>query len=236
MITSASAHLASVCCITVLPLPKGPGMLAVPPWATGKRTSMIRWPVTSGSRGSRRRASGRAKRTGQVCIRRSSRPSSSRPTTSVTPNSPPRISFTRARAASGGATFNEVTLLLADILERPLDTVVDPKEQPRAQFDGQRQAGRFHRLTYVQARGVLVDLDEGGVAVEADDLPDQPLLADMHDVVHARTGHAAGDDRRAGNLDDSACNRHVHPPLTPARLPPAGPEGPAGLEGYRNFT
>src|SRR3989304_5177359 len=180
MITSASAHLDSVCCMTVLPAPKGPGMAAVAPRAAGKRTSMRRCPVTSGSRGSKRWTSGREKRTGQVCMSRSSRPSSSRPTTSVTRTAPPRISLTPARAAPGG----------------------------------------LYRAADVQARGVLVDLDKGGIAVEADDLPDQPLLADAHNVVHARAGHAAGDDRRAGNLEDSACDGHVRPPSTPALPPP----------------
>ncbi len=49
MMTSASLHFASWCCITVLPLPKGPGTPAVPPLATGKKVSTTRWPVTSGS-------------------------------------------------------------------------------------------------------------------------------------------------------------------------------------------
>ena len=42
---SASAHLASWCCTTVLPLPKGPGMHATPPFATGKNMSITLWPV-----------------------------------------------------------------------------------------------------------------------------------------------------------------------------------------------
>ena len=36
--------LARACCITVLPEPKGPGMAAVPPLATGKNVSTIRCP------------------------------------------------------------------------------------------------------------------------------------------------------------------------------------------------
>src|SRR3990172_5642163 len=252
MITSASAHLDSVCCMTVLPAPKGPGMAAVPPWATGKRTSMMRCPVTSGSRGSKRWTSGREKRTGQVCMSRSSRPSSSRPTTSVTRTAPPRISLTRARAASGGplvpdlycgregppllpvqgdgagAPLDEVSLLLADVLQGALDAVENAEQQPWPQFHGQGLPGGLSRLADVQARGVLVDLDKGGIAVEADDLPDQPLIADAHNVVHPRAGHAAGDDRRAGNLDDSACDGHVHPPSTPALPPPPTAEGPEG--------
>ena len=38
-IISLSAHLASCCCVTVFPLPKGPGIAAEPPLATGKNVS-----------------------------------------------------------------------------------------------------------------------------------------------------------------------------------------------------
>ena len=48
---STSDHLARACCITVLPEPKGPGMAAVPPLATGKKVSTMRWPEDSGTTG-----------------------------------------------------------------------------------------------------------------------------------------------------------------------------------------
>ena len=99
---SAFDHLERVCCTTVFPLPNGPGTAAVPPIATGKRTSRIRWPVTNSSVGSSLRFAGRGMRTGQVCIIRSSRPPRSRATTSVTVTSPPLISTTSSSEASGG--------------------------------------------------------------------------------------------------------------------------------------
>ena len=52
--TLASLHLASWCCVTVLPVPNPPGIAATPPLEMGKSPSMTLCPVTSGSSGSRR--------------------------------------------------------------------------------------------------------------------------------------------------------------------------------------
>ena len=48
MIISASHHLASWCWFIVLPVPKPPGIAAVPPLAIGKSVSITRCPVMSG--------------------------------------------------------------------------------------------------------------------------------------------------------------------------------------------
>ena len=48
---STSDHLASWCCTTVLPEPKGPGTAAVPPLAMGNSVSMMRWPLFIGRAG-----------------------------------------------------------------------------------------------------------------------------------------------------------------------------------------
>ena len=59
-----SANFARACSSTVLPVPKPPGMIALPPRATGKSRSRTRWPVTSGTSGasSRSRPGGPAHR------------------------------------------------------------------------------------------------------------------------------------------------------------------------------
>ncbi len=49
--TSASDHFARLCWVTVLPLPKGPGMHAEPPLAMGKKASMTLCPVIRGFSG-----------------------------------------------------------------------------------------------------------------------------------------------------------------------------------------
>ena len=54
MTMSTSAFLASMCCRTVLPAPKGPGTQKVPPLATGRKVSMERSLVTRVSSGRRR--------------------------------------------------------------------------------------------------------------------------------------------------------------------------------------
>ena len=64
--TSASAHLASWCWVTVLPLPNGPGIAATPPFASGNRQSITRCPVMSGRSGASFLPTGRALRTGQA--------------------------------------------------------------------------------------------------------------------------------------------------------------------------
>ena len=72
---SASHHLASWCCVIVLPVPKPPGTAAAPPLAMGNRLSMTRWPVTSGRLMASRRATGRGVRMGHFCARYSVRSS-----------------------------------------------------------------------------------------------------------------------------------------------------------------
>ena len=48
MIISASHHLVIWCCVIVLPVPKPPGIAAVPPLAIGNNVSITRCPVTKG--------------------------------------------------------------------------------------------------------------------------------------------------------------------------------------------
>src|SRR5881296_2686792 len=60
MTTWASHHFESCCSVTVFPVPKPPGMAAVPPFAIGKRKSRTRWPVTRGIVGISRSFTGRA--------------------------------------------------------------------------------------------------------------------------------------------------------------------------------
>src|SRR5699024_4041530 len=65
--SSDLAHFASWCCITVLPLPKGPGTAATPPLAMGKKVSITLWPVTRGTSRGSFFTSGRPRLTGHFC-------------------------------------------------------------------------------------------------------------------------------------------------------------------------
>src|SRR5207249_8754509 len=84
MTTWASHHFDSCCSETVFPVPKPPGIAAVPPFAIGNRKSMTRWPVMSGTLGIIRFFVGRGWRTGQSCFIVSLRPPSSSATISST--------------------------------------------------------------------------------------------------------------------------------------------------------
>ncbi len=63
--TSALHALASASSSTVLPVPKPPGIAALPPSAIGKSESRMRCPVISGSSEGSRSRTGRGSRTGQ---------------------------------------------------------------------------------------------------------------------------------------------------------------------------
>ena len=67
-------------------------------------------------------------------------------------------------------------LSCGDDRQRPLDAVVDRREQPRPELDHERPLGRLDDLTDLQARRVLVDLDRGRVALEPDDLTHEALV------------------------------------------------------------
>jgi hypothetical protein len=72
------------------------------------------------------------------------------------------------------------------------------------QLYGQRESGGNNLFAYLEPVGIFVDLHEGGFTVEADDLADQLLLADAHDVVHLGALEVLGDHRRSCDfLDDS---------------------------------
>ena len=88
-----SDHFASCCCATVFPEPKGPGIAAVPPFATGKSASRIRCPVTRGVSGINFSTDGLDTRTGHSCMSLSSVPSLRVQITSSTVCSPDAIVF-----------------------------------------------------------------------------------------------------------------------------------------------
>lgn len=102
--TSAAPNFAMDCSSTVFPVPKPPGTMAVPPSATGKSTSRMRWPVRKGVSGGSRRATGRGRRTGQRCSAVSARPPTSTTSGSSSPTSPRRTSATTPSASGGAST------------------------------------------------------------------------------------------------------------------------------------
>mmetsp|Transcript_12586 Transcript_12586/g.39639 ORF Transcript_12586/g.39639 Transcript_12586/m.39639 type:complete len:601 (+) Transcript_12586:190-1992(+) len=75
---------------------------------------------------------------------------------------------------------------LGDLLERTLDAVEDAAKDARAELERERQARAEDRVADRQAGRLLVHLDGGHVALEANDLTDQALVADAHQLVHGR--------------------------------------------------
>ena len=69
--------------------------------------------------------------------------------------------------------------------QRPLDTIIDGAQQPRPQFDRERSAGILDRFARLDARSILVNLDDRTVAIQADDFAHQLLVAYKDHVVHA---------------------------------------------------
>ncbi len=105
--TSALQPLASASSSTVLPVPKPPGIAALPPSATGNRLSRMRCPVTSGAPAGSRARTGRGTRTGQswpmASSRRAPSGASSVQTASNSPWRPAAAIAATRPPASGGA-------------------------------------------------------------------------------------------------------------------------------------
>ena len=108
----------------------------------------------------------------------------------------------------------EIAGFLPDLIKRALDAVINRIQQPRAQFDGKRHAGRDHRLADRQPGGVFIYLHKRRFTVQPDDFTDQLLVAHFYNVIHACAQHTFGDYRRAGDLfhasTDHFCSRKTN--------------------------
>ena len=81
---------------------------------------------------------------------------------------------------------------VGDVLERTLDAVEDAVHDARAELDGERLAGLEDRIADRQAGRLLVDLNGGQVALEANDLAHELQVADAHQLVHGTARHLVG--------------------------------------------
>ena len=89
-----------------------------------------------------------------------------------------------------------------------LDTVIDILQHTGAKLHGQRHTGRLDFRAGTETGGLLVDLDGRAVTGHIQDLADQALLADTHNVGNVGIGKAVGHDQRAGNFCDSSAQFH----------------------------
>ena len=111
------------------------------------------------------------------------------------------VSVQRRRFHSPG---KESAGYLLDGVQGPLNAVKHRVQESGAQFHGERQPRRRHRLAHQEPRGVFVHLDEGRVALQADDFTDQLFFAHLDNIVHAGAEHPFGDHRGAGDFPDGA--------------------------------
>ena len=93
------------------------------------------------------------------------------------------------------AALDEVAHFVNEHLERSLDPVIDTGQQPGPELDSERQAGILHRFTGPDAGGIFVDLDDGILTLDLDDLPHQFLMADLHHIIHVRVETDGSYDR-----------------------------------------
>ncbi len=124
------------------------------------------------------------------------------------------------------ARSDEPSARLLDLLQGPLDPVVDRTEKPGAEVHGERPLQRVGALPDPHARVVFVDLDGRGISLQTDDLPDQALGADLHDVIQPAAPEARG--LEDGTVDPGNLAFDHFTRLFPEGPPPAPPDAPPG--------
>ena len=97
---------------------------------------------------------------------------------------------------------------VADLGQRALDTVIDILQHAGAKLHRQRHTGSLDFRAGAKARGLLVDLDGRAVAGHIQDLADQALLTDTHNVGNVGIGKAVRHDQRAGNFCNGSAQFH----------------------------
>ena len=101
----------------------------------------------------------------------------------------------------GDSTGDEVSHLLVEDLQRPLDSVVDGVEQSGSELDCERTAGVDDRLSGFDTGRVLVNLDDCLVADDLDDLSHQLLVSHLYDIIHTGGDTDGGHDRSCDSVN-----------------------------------
>ena len=94
------------------------------------------------------------------------------------------------------------THLLHDLLQRTLDSVINALDHAGAKLHAHRRAGGLHLGAGAQTRGLLIDLDVGGVTLHGQDLTDQALGADTDHVGHIGVRQTRSHHQRPGNFNN----------------------------------
>ena len=90
--------------------------------------------------------------------------------------------------------------LLSDLLQRSLDTIIDTADQSGSQLYGHGNAGGYDRLSGTKSGGLLVYLNGSKIPVHLNDLTDQMLVRNAHNVEHVGVAHSLGNNQGSGYL------------------------------------
>ena len=94
--------------------------------------------------------------------------------------------------------------LVGNILQRTLDTIEDTSHNTGTQLDRQGKTRASDRVTDLQTRGFLVDLNGSRALLQLNDLTDQLLVTNTNQLVHEGTLDVLGDnDRTSNGVNDS---------------------------------
>ena len=99
---------------------------------------------------------------------------------------------------------------LHNLVERTLNAVVNRADQAGAQLNGQRRTGGFNGFAGAETGGFFIYLNGRAVAVHLDNLANQTLRADAHNVEHIRVAHTLGDNQRTRDLCDNSFFQILH--------------------------
>ena len=103
------------------------------------------------------------------------------------------------------AALQEEAALLCQIRQGVLQAVEHLGQQARPQLHAHQLAGQLHLVAHLDAVGHLIDLHTGRVAVDADDLALEPVIAHQ-DIAHFIFAHRAG---KAGGHQVSVYTCHI---------------------------
>jgi len=83
---------------------------------------------------------------------------------------------------------------LSDVVQGTLDTIEDSVHDTGTQLDRQSLVLADDGVSHSQSTGVLIDLNGSSVALQANDLSHQLVVADADQLEHCRSGHALGNN------------------------------------------
>lgn len=101
-----------------------------------------------------------------------------------------------------------ITGMFCDLFKGALDAVKNITKKTRTEFDGKWSSGPFDGVAYGETGSLLIDLNSGGRAREADNLTKKLERSDSNELVHSGTIHLIGSDDWSCDFSDDAFLRN----------------------------